>query len=59
MTVTYTFPTEISMNLEYLADIFYDATMDYISDNCEVEEIPKEIKLQILKDAARYVLANF
>jgi hypothetical protein len=59
MTVTYTFPTEISMNLEYLADIFYDATMDYISDNCEVEEIPKEIKLQILKDAARYILANF
>lgn len=59
MTVTYTFPTEISMNLEYLADIFYDATMDYISDNCEVEEVPKEIKLQILKDAARYVLANF
>ena len=59
MTVTYTFPTEISMDLEYLADIFYDATMDYISDNCEVEEIPKEIKLQILKDAARYVLANF
>lgn len=59
MTVTYTFPTEISMDLKYLADIFYDATMDYISDNCEVEEIPKEIKLQILKDAARYVLANF
>lgn len=59
MTATYTFPTEISMNLAYLADIFYDATVDCISENYEVEEVPKEIKLQILKDAARYVLANF
>lgn len=59
MTVTYTFPIEIPMDIEHLADAIYDGTMDYISDNSEVEEIPKEIKLQILKDAARYILANF
>jgi hypothetical protein len=59
MTTVYTFSVEIPMDIEYLADVLYDATMDYISDNCEVEEIPKETKLQILKDAARYILANF
>lgn len=59
MTVIYTFPIEIPMDIECLADAIYDGTMDYISDNSEVEEIPKEIKLQILKDAARYILANF
>ena len=61
MTVTYTFPIEVPMDIEYLADVLYDAAMDYISDNCEIAvgEVPKEIRLQILKDTAKYIIDNF
>lgn len=61
MTNKYSFTTTISfsIDIEFLADIIYDTTMDYISDNCEVEDLPKEVKMQILKDAAKHILANF
>lgn len=61
MAITYTVPIEISMDIEHLAGDMYDTVIDYIANNCEirVEEIPKEIRLQILKDAAKYILANY
>lgn len=61
MTTTYTIPIEISMDIDYLANAMHETVIDYIANNCEirVEEIPKEIRLQILKDAAKYILANF
>lgn len=61
MAATYTIPIEISMDINYLADAMYETVIDYIANNCEirVEEIPKEIRLQILKDAAKYILANY